>query len=128
MVTRLLLIFLCLGVLSTVTGCYVEPTSYGTSSSGGGTDDERRQDRKQGEDRMKCIIRGTPCCLQFAWRCLKSNRWLDKGIGTRQERPTSSFVEGAPHPQSTGPIMVHAIAVLLWHKDRAYSAGFWPSS
>ena len=47
MVTRLLLIFLCLGVLSTVTGCYVEPTSYGISSSGGGTDDETRQDRKQ---------------------------------------------------------------------------------
>ncbi len=46
MVTRLLLIVLCLGVLSTVTGCYVEPTSYGTSASGGGTDDERRQDRK----------------------------------------------------------------------------------
>jgi len=45
-VTRLLLIFLCLGVLSTVPGCYVEPTSYGTSS-GGGTDDETRQDRKQ---------------------------------------------------------------------------------
>ena len=36
MVTRLLLIVLCLGVLSTVTGCYVEPTSYGTSASGGG--------------------------------------------------------------------------------------------
>jgi hypothetical protein len=49
-VTRLLLIFLCLGVLSTVTGCYVEPTSYGTSSSGGGTDDETRQYRKQWGD------------------------------------------------------------------------------
>ena len=47
MVTRLLLIFLCLGVLTTVTGCYVEPTAYGTSSSGGGTDDETRQYRKQ---------------------------------------------------------------------------------
>ena len=35
MVTRLMLIFLCLGVLSTVTGCYVEPTAYGTSSGGG---------------------------------------------------------------------------------------------
>jgi len=46
MVIRLLLIFLCLSVLSTVTGCYVEPTSYGTSS-GGRTDDETRQDRKQ---------------------------------------------------------------------------------
>jgi hypothetical protein len=45
-VTRLLLIFLCLSVLSTVTGCYVEPTAYGTSSSGGGTDDETRQYRK----------------------------------------------------------------------------------
>ena len=40
MVTRLMLIFLCLGVLSTVTGCYVEPTAYGTSSSGGGRHDE----------------------------------------------------------------------------------------
>ena len=47
MVTRLMLILLCLGVLSTVTGCYVEPTAYGTSSSGGGTDDETWQDRKQ---------------------------------------------------------------------------------
>jgi hypothetical protein len=46
MVTRLLLIVLCLGVLSTVTGCYVEPTAYGTSSYGGGTDDETWQDRK----------------------------------------------------------------------------------
>jgi len=45
-VTRLLLIFLCLAVLSTVTGCYVEPPSYGTSASGGGTDDETRQYRK----------------------------------------------------------------------------------
>jgi hypothetical protein len=45
-VTRLLLIFLCLAVLSTVTGCYVEPTSSGTSASGGGTEDETRQDRK----------------------------------------------------------------------------------
>jgi hypothetical protein len=46
-VTRLLLIFLCLGLLSTVTGCSVAPTSYGTSSSGSRTDDETRQDRKQ---------------------------------------------------------------------------------
>jgi len=56
MVTRLLLILLCLGVLSTVTGCYVEPTSYGTSSYGvgayqaepygGRTDYETRQYRK----------------------------------------------------------------------------------
>ena len=46
MVTCLLLIVLCLSVLNTVTGCYGEPTLYGTSSSGGGTDDERRQDRK----------------------------------------------------------------------------------
>jgi hypothetical protein len=38
-VKRLLLIFLCLGILSTVTGCYVEPTAYGTSSSGGGRQD-----------------------------------------------------------------------------------------
>jgi hypothetical protein len=49
-VTRLMLIFLCLGILSTVTGCYVEPTSYGTSSYGGGTDDETRQYRKQWGD------------------------------------------------------------------------------
>jgi hypothetical protein len=41
--TRLLLILLCLGILSTVTGCYVEPTAYGTSSYGGGTDAEARQ-------------------------------------------------------------------------------------
>jgi hypothetical protein len=40
MVTRLMLIVLCLGVLSTVTGCYVEPTAYGTSSSGRGTQGE----------------------------------------------------------------------------------------
>ena len=46
MVTRLLLIVLCLGVLSTVTGCYVEPTAYGTSSNGGRRDDETRQYRK----------------------------------------------------------------------------------
>jgi len=46
MVTRLLLLVLCLGVLSTVPGCYVEPASYGTSSSGGGTDDKTRQYRK----------------------------------------------------------------------------------
>ena len=55
MVTRLMVIFLCLGILSTVTGCYVEPTPYGTSSgvgayqgesSGGGTDYDRRQDRR----------------------------------------------------------------------------------
>jgi len=46
-VTRLMLILLCLSVLSTVTGCYVEPTAYGTSSYGGGTDDETRQYRKQ---------------------------------------------------------------------------------
>ena len=46
MVTRLLLIVLCLGVLSTVTGCYVEPTAYGTSSYGGRRDDETRQYRK----------------------------------------------------------------------------------
>ena len=47
MVTRLLLIILCLGVLSTVTGWYVEFPSYGPSSSGGGTDDETRQYGKQ---------------------------------------------------------------------------------
>ena len=34
MVTRLMVIFLCLGVLSTVTGCYVEPAPYGTSGVG----------------------------------------------------------------------------------------------
>jgi len=47
MVTRLLLLVLCLGVLSTVTGCYVEPTAYATSSDGGGTGNETRQYRKQ---------------------------------------------------------------------------------
>jgi len=46
-VTRLLLIFLCLSVLSTVIGCAVEPTAYGTSSYGGKTDDETRQYGKQ---------------------------------------------------------------------------------
>ena len=51
--TRLIVIFLCLGVLSTVTGCYVEPTPYDTSY-GVGTDYETRQDRKQWgrQDRM----------------------------------------------------------------------------
>ena len=29
MVTRILLILLCLGILSTVNGCYVEPYPYG---------------------------------------------------------------------------------------------------
>jgi hypothetical protein len=47
MMTRLLLIFLCLGVLSTVTGCYVEPTAYGTASSGGETAAETQQYGKQ---------------------------------------------------------------------------------
>ena len=47
MVTRLLLIFLCLSVLSTMTGCAVKPTSYGASSYGGETDDETRQYGKQ---------------------------------------------------------------------------------
>jgi len=40
-VPRLLLLVLCLGLLSTVPGCYVEFTAYGTSY-GGGTDDETR--------------------------------------------------------------------------------------
>jgi len=40
MVTRLLLIFLCLGVLSTVPGCSVAFPSSGTSSSGGRTENE----------------------------------------------------------------------------------------
>ncbi len=48
MVTRLLLICLCLCVLRTVTGCAVAPMAYGTSASGGETDDETRQDSKQG--------------------------------------------------------------------------------
>ena len=47
MVTRLLLICLCLGVLSTVTGCYVEFPSSGTSFSGGGTDRETQPYAKQ---------------------------------------------------------------------------------
>jgi len=29
MVTRILLIFLCLGILHTVNGCYVDPSPYG---------------------------------------------------------------------------------------------------
>jgi len=29
MVTRILLILLCLGILSTVSGCYIEPYPYG---------------------------------------------------------------------------------------------------
>jgi hypothetical protein len=29
MITRIMLIFLCLGILSTVSGCYVEPYPYG---------------------------------------------------------------------------------------------------
>jgi hypothetical protein len=29
MVTRILLVFLCLGILSMVSGCYVEPYPYG---------------------------------------------------------------------------------------------------
>jgi hypothetical protein len=47
MVTRLLLILLCLSILSTVTGCSVAPTAYRTSSSEGETDDETRQYGKQ---------------------------------------------------------------------------------
>jgi hypothetical protein len=46
-VTRLLLICLCLGVLSTVTGCFVEFPSYGTSSSGGETAREAQPYSKQ---------------------------------------------------------------------------------
>jgi hypothetical protein len=46
-VTRLLRIFLGLGVLSTVTGCFVEVPSYGTSFSGGGTDRETQPYSKQ---------------------------------------------------------------------------------
>jgi hypothetical protein len=57
-VTRLLLILLCLAVLSTATGC--STTAYGTSSygvgayqgepSGGGTDAEMQRDRKHWGD------------------------------------------------------------------------------
>jgi hypothetical protein len=47
-VTHLLLILLCLGVLSTVPGCAVAPTAYGASSSGGGTEDETWQYGKHG--------------------------------------------------------------------------------
>ena len=39
MVIRLLLILLCLGVLSTVTGCHVAFPSYGTSSYKAGTEE-----------------------------------------------------------------------------------------
>jgi hypothetical protein len=54
-IARLMVIFLCLGILSTVTGCYVELTPDGTSyrvgayqgeSYRGGTDYERRQYRR----------------------------------------------------------------------------------
>src|SRR5262249_49379621 len=45
MMTRLLVLLLCLSILSTVTGCYIAPASYGTSSSGGRTEDETRQYR-----------------------------------------------------------------------------------
>ena len=48
MVARLMLIFLCLGVLSTVLGCNVEPASYRTPSYEGETDYGTRQYRKQG--------------------------------------------------------------------------------
>ena len=48
MVTRLLLIVLCLGVLRTVTGYAVAPTASGTSFSGGETDGATRQDGKHG--------------------------------------------------------------------------------
>jgi hypothetical protein len=47
-VTRLLLLRLCLGVLRTVPGCAVAPTAYGASSAGGGTEDEMWQDGKPG--------------------------------------------------------------------------------
>ena len=47
MVIRLLLILLCLGVLSTMTGCAVEFPAYGTSFSGGGTDREAQPYSKQ---------------------------------------------------------------------------------
>ena len=47
MVTRLLLIFLWLGVLRTVPGCAVAPTASGTSASRGETEDETRQYSKQ---------------------------------------------------------------------------------
>jgi hypothetical protein len=46
MMTRLLVLLLCLGILSTVTGCYGAPASYGTPSYRGGTDDETWQYRK----------------------------------------------------------------------------------
>jgi hypothetical protein len=58
-VTRLLLIVLCLGVLSTVTGCSVEPTAYATSSDGGGQGTRRGTIGNNGRDRMVSrIIRG----------------------------------------------------------------------
>src|SRR5215475_10227500 len=49
MVTRLLLLCLCLGILRTVTGCAVEFPAYGTSASGGETDPESQPYRKQWE-------------------------------------------------------------------------------
>ena len=47
MVTRLLRIFLGLGVLSTVTGCHVAFPSYGTSSYRGGTEEGTQPYSKQ---------------------------------------------------------------------------------
>ena len=47
MVTRLLLVCLCLGVLSMVAGCNVAFPSYGTSSSRGGTEEGTQPYSKQ---------------------------------------------------------------------------------
>jgi len=67
-VTRLMVISLCLVILSTVTGCYVKPTPYGTSygvgayqgeSSGEGQTTTGGKTGDTGGNRMKCIIRGT---------------------------------------------------------------------
>ena len=56
---RIMLLVLCLGVLSTVTGCYVEPSPYGTSASGVGY---RRSGMGvyQGEPSRKDEGRGAP--------------------------------------------------------------------
>jgi hypothetical protein len=60
MVTHLLLIVLCLGVLRTVPGCAVAPAASGTSASGGGTEDETWQDGQQ---------RGRQDEMYHPWNC-----------------------------------------------------------
>jgi len=58
MVTRILLIFLCLGMLHTVTGCYVDPYPYGNRPYSRGekrfdNDDEREQRKMRDRDQER---------------------------------------------------------------------------